>query len=111
MSGDYIVNPDKSLQHRVVAERFIGRKLNSKEIVHHINGDTMDNRVINLIVFESNAAHLRYHNKKVIDRMYPPDIRNKEKELKGMRADYGIVFYGPFYLDLVVKNHRRLIGR
>ena len=49
------------LEHRLVAEKMIGRRLRAKEIVHHINGDPGDNRPENLMVFPSQGAHLRFH--------------------------------------------------
>src|SRR6267154_2657214 len=47
-------------EHRVVAERKIGRPLESGEHVHHINGDTFDNSPSNLAVLKS-AEHTRHH--------------------------------------------------
>lgn len=47
--------------HRAVAEEKIGRSLRPGEVVHHINGDKHDNRPENLMVFESQQAHVAYH--------------------------------------------------
>lgn len=49
-------------QHRLVIERHMGRLLAAEERVHHINCIPDDNRIENLFVCESPAAHTRAHN-------------------------------------------------
>ncbi len=51
-------------EHRLIVEKHIGRKLLSTEIVHHINRDTSDNRIENLMVC-SRAKHINIHRKDV----------------------------------------------
>ncbi len=48
-------------EHRIVAERVIGRSLAPGEVVHHINGDKRDNRPENIMVFKNQAEHARWH--------------------------------------------------
>jgi len=51
------------LEHRLVVENFIGRKLTSQEAIHHINGNKKDNRIENLMLFDTQKEHKAFENK------------------------------------------------
>ena len=46
------VDGKKVAEHRIVAEKALGRKLRKGEEVHHINGDRLDSRNKNLLICE-----------------------------------------------------------
>lgn len=49
------------LEHRLVVAHAIGRPLNNKEVVHHIDGDKKNNTLSNLIIFKNNSDHIKHH--------------------------------------------------
>jgi hypothetical protein len=52
------------MEHRLVMQRHIGRVLLPDEVVHHRNGDRLDNRIDNLEIIPSHSIHLREHQRK-----------------------------------------------
>lgn len=49
--------------HRWAAEKKMGRKLKSGEVVHHKNRDKTDNSASNLRVLPSQKEHYKLHKK------------------------------------------------
>ena len=50
-------------EHRRIAEQKLGRPLRKGEVVHHIDGDKLNNSPGNIAVLPSQAEHARLHAK------------------------------------------------
>lgn len=61
---DMLCRDNRIREHRMVYALHIGRSLRRSEVVHHINGDRLDNRIENLELFSSHAEHMRHHGAK-----------------------------------------------
>ena len=51
---------NKILEHRLVMEQHLGRKLKSSEIVHHIDGNKQNNTIENLVI-TNRSEHINTH--------------------------------------------------
>jgi len=60
-----------NLEHRLVLENTLGRKLLKREIVHHADGNPTNNRLSNLILL-SPETHVRIHC------LGKPNIKNRK---------------------------------
>lgn len=49
------------LEHRMVMEEVIGRKLFPTEVIHHIDGNKANNKPSNLILCKNNCVHNQIH--------------------------------------------------
>ena len=47
-------------EHRLVVENFIGRELENRETVHHIDGNKQNNSINNLMLFPNHSEHMSF---------------------------------------------------
>ena len=56
-------------EHRLVMEKCLGRYLSRDEVVHHIDGDTLNNEIINLKL-TNGKEHRRMHLKDTVHKRW-----------------------------------------
>lgn len=70
-SSGYLVESKSGRRiHRIVMEKFLNRRLEAIELVHHKNGDKEDNRRENLILTTRSEHRAKYHPEIGIDQRF-----------------------------------------
>ena len=65
------INGEQIYEHRYIMEKYLGRKLSPSEIIHHINGNGLDNRIENLMV-DNQSHHASIHGKERFSHLQKP---------------------------------------
>jgi len=60
-TGYYKFKATKKFVHKWVMEEMMGRKLRNQEVVHHLNGNKLDNCSSNLMLFKNQTEHFFWH--------------------------------------------------
>jgi HNH endonuclease len=87
MEGGYryiFVNGRKIAEHRQIVAQREGRQLGSNEVVHHVDGDPLNNHPANLVIL-TRAEHMRLHRTAPSKRWTAAEVsRARELRLAGM---------------------------
>lgn len=77
--GKEVTRSGYALEHRLVMEKKLGRKLKPEEVVHHKDEDVTNNRLSNLELKPGRREHLWDHHSKVNRTVY--DILDDTKPM------------------------------
>jgi hypothetical protein len=68
-------------EHRMVMSEFLGRPLLSSELIHHLNGNRLDNRLDNLIIVSRKKHnHIHHSNPSHKTRMIKRKLAYERKD-------------------------------
>ena len=84
---------EQKLEHRHVVEQHLGRKLESDEIVHHLNGIRDDNRIENLEVIKKSPDGKTNHETWTFLKAQRQRVKVLEKKIEELNSKKYIESY------------------
>lgn len=60
---EFTINGERILEHVMIVEKALGKKLPEGAVVHHINEDKLDNSPTNLILCQDQTYHMLLHKR------------------------------------------------
>ena len=64
-TGYYRFNDSGIFVHRWIMAKKLGRNLKDEEVIHHLNGNKLDNTPSNLMIFDSKEEHREWHQEQL----------------------------------------------
>lgn len=83
----YVLGRGRVLEHRLAVEEAVGRRLLPTEIVHHINGNKLDNSATNLRI-TNRAEHRSFHKNETAKGVELPQAKLNDKKVIKIRELY-----------------------
>ena len=66
----------------MVTENYLGRKLKKNEVVHHIDGDRLNNQISNLYLFFKRGLHTSWTNLVKFNIISPTILTSNLKQIR-----------------------------
>lgn len=63
------------LEHRLIMEKKIGRRLKNIEVIHHIDTNRQNNKILNLWLCANMSEHIKIHSS--FNKLLPELFKNK----------------------------------
>lgn len=104
------VNGIKVKEHAAIAEKALGKPLPKGAVIHHVNGDKLDNRPENLVICPDEKYHHLLHTRtNAIDAGYPANYRKCKYCKEYDNPDLLIITTNaaPHHKECISKYHKR----